>query len=59
VEAKPVACDDTRIARFLRSELTDEEERLFELHLDEMLDEATETTRRLMDLWVDSPESTK
>ncbi|MHB8901478.1 MAG: protein kinase domain-containing protein, partial [Thermoguttaceae bacterium] len=34
MEAKPTTCDDTRIARFLRSELTAEEERLFELHLD-------------------------
>lgn len=47
MEAKPTACDDTRIARFLRRELTDEEERLFELHLDtcetcsEKLDQST------------------
>ncbi len=34
MDAKSIRCDDTRIARFLRSELTDEEERLFELHLD-------------------------
>ena len=34
MDAKSTQCDDTRIARFLRGELTAEEERLFEQHLD-------------------------
>ena len=34
MDAKSTQCDDTQIARFLRGELTAEEERLFEQHLD-------------------------